>query len=192
MMSEKLYRYMSWYEFIKMSQGIKIQSLVDYSKIKKTSSRGICFLGEKTLKGFLYGSDPIEKPEDCLEYLGGIVSNDVLVEFEITDQALVNESMGTYKDGEHAEYWMDYYDNKVLIPLRYKTSVQYFDKLEWQDYDEHKISDNPKSIIKQVAERMIEEYGSVSNIQELCTIISSAIPSNDGWYIEMDKENRSN
>ena len=189
-MSEKLYRYMSVFEFIKMSQGLKIQSLLDHSNTNRTSSKGICFFGDKSFDD-KFGSPHI--PEDFIWFISGIVSNDVLVEFETTNQAVVNESLGIYSDGEHIEYWMDDYDNKVLVPLRYKMARGHdIDELEWKKYNEREIINNPKSIIKQIAERTIEKEDSLKNIRELCTMISSAIPGNDGWYIEINGENRNN
>ena len=86
----KLYRYMSIEEFIKMSSGLDMKPYcVDFGKFgAKTNSEGFCFLGETITTE----SGQIISPEEMLSYgFQGIVSQDVLVEFETTEDIAVKE-----------------------------------------------------------------------------------------------------
>lgn len=120
----KLYRYMSNKELQKLMAGIKMYPNVNFHKAK-TDSEGFCFLGEKTI--VQYGDeDYCFSPENCIRFLSGIVTNEVLVEFE-ANVSLVKESWGCYSDpfGDYddsifiTEYCAKTYDRDNFIPTRY-------------------------------------------------------------------------
>ena len=96
---KKLYRYMSLAEFYKYSAGLEIIGKKHFKA--RTSSTGVCFLGEKTPaigESYTYSFDP----EDCYGFLAGIVSKDVLVEFET--EVEVREGVGVYAEPQGG-YW---------------------------------------------------------------------------------------
>ena len=74
----KYYRYMSFDEFSKLASGCDIIGKRHHKA--RTSSSGICFLGEYTV---INSDNAISQftfsPEQCLNFLLGIVTNDVLV-----------------------------------------------------------------------------------------------------------------
>ena len=86
----KLYRYMSFNEFHKYSAGLEITGKKFFRAA--TDNTGVCFLAEETRTDTGYTLSPV----DCYTFLSGIVSNDVLVEFE-TD-AQVRQSFGFYRE----------------------------------------------------------------------------------------------
>lgn len=124
----KVYRYMSLKEFQKFSAGVTIEG-------KKfphcyTDSVGVCFLPEK-VEGS--GYDPLEdcfydvklSPEKCFRFLGGIVSDEVLVEFE-GEESLFTKSNGIYADvygGDGTmrikELCIDSYNRDILTATGY-------------------------------------------------------------------------
>ena len=125
----KYYRYMSAKEFNLLTAGCK---LVHTGKFHaRTISNGFCFLGEKT--NFSVWDEDGEEinftytPEQCLLYLEGIVSDDVLVEFE--SEMELTKSWGTYADPtcisgydgtiDPAEYCIKEYDREIMRPVRY-------------------------------------------------------------------------
>ena len=87
----KLYRFMSLEEFLKMSVGITIKRYKTDRRFR-TTSRDLCFLGKVTTFNIPYEDDEGKYyyeeckfgPENCLRFLQGIVSTDVLVEFQPT------------------------------------------------------------------------------------------------------------
>lgn len=180
----KLYRYMSIYEFLKMSIGEEIQPINNCSKTKRTNSKGVCFLGEKT-----FDSEDFQRqtPEACISFLGGIVSNDILVEFEIKKLEDISESFGEYASVDKIpEYWLESYNKKKLTPLRYKIAIgQYFEEDDWEKYNEIDIEKGPKDILKRIVEkRHNESYPSVTTLEDWCSEFSAIYPDNEGWYIE--------
>ena len=127
----KVYRYMSNAEFNKLING---QSLHN-PKVRNTAcsnSCGFCFLAETTTfttRDF----DGQEKtyeytPEECSSFLDGIISEDVLVEFDVLDTNLLNCGFGVYMNPvtvrydvtiRISEYSCHTYDRTVLRPIRY-------------------------------------------------------------------------
>lgn len=126
----KVYRYMSEQEFAKITAGVTIQSNNHFNDYA-TDSCGICFLPEENI----FWSEILEQrvhftPEECFQFLTGIISrNAILVEFEV-DTRLTNltKSFGIYAD-PFTDSW-DYlikidelctntYDIDTFIPTRY-------------------------------------------------------------------------
>lgn len=186
----KLYRYMSIYEFLKMSIGNKIQPLSDYSKTKKTSSKGICFLGEKSFDSDDYFR---ETPESCRSFLGGIVSKDILVEFELENPEDITESFGVYDTvGKIPEYWLESYDKNKITPLRYKIAKgSSFEEDEWEEYNDKNIDKNPKDLLKRIVDKRHSEFRpSIDTLEDWCSEFSAICPGNDGWYVERNEKDK--
>lgn len=128
----KLYRYMCMDEFNKMSHGCDIVGKKSFKA--RTSSNGICFLGADTVfenayyddeKGIFCTEDIHFDPVQCYMFLRGIVSDDIIVEFE-ADASLVSESEGVYCNPLNpdectvmTEYCMPSYNIDRIKPLRY-------------------------------------------------------------------------
>ena len=129
----KFYRYMSLEELFKLSWGLDIVGKSYFNA--RTSSEGICFLGEHTLfdtNGYdcendcdiVYHND--FSALDCYRFLMGIVCPDVLVEFE-ADKNILEESFGVYADpfGDYydtivvTEYCTLMYNRDIMVPTRY-------------------------------------------------------------------------
>lgn len=123
----KLYRYMSINEFNKMLAGIDIIGKTHLNA--RTVSVGVCFLGENT-EGFM--------PEECIEFLSGIVDNDVLVEFSVQNAENITESFGIYAkpfcDYDETilvtEYCISKYNRDTFIPTRYAI-VECWNHAKW-------------------------------------------------------------
>lgn len=127
----KLYRFMSKKEFAMLTSGC---DLVHVGKFHAyTDSVGFCFLPEKV--DFSVWDDDEEKyfdfsytPAECIAFLGGIVTNDVLVELE-TSPENVRESCGCYADPTYVsgydgvitvtEYCTRSYNRDIMVPCRY-------------------------------------------------------------------------
>lgn len=93
----KYYRYMSEKELNKLLKGDIIEGRIHKAR---TSSVGVCFLGESTN---VHGAD--WNAIECYEFLSGIVSSDVLVEFDT--EIKLNESWGIYADPAPYSGWFD-------------------------------------------------------------------------------------
>lgn len=114
----KLYRYMSFKEFHKLSSGCDLVNDNHFQKCR-TESEGFCFLPARS-----NGYDPIS----ALYFLHGIVTDDILVEFEV-DNSLVTESEGVYNNPMPSdpyddtmtitEYCTRSYNRDTFKPLRY-------------------------------------------------------------------------
>ena len=94
----KLYRYMSIEEFIKMCGGIHLTYTKDPTRKTRSNSKGFCFIGENTTFTVYYeteegfeSEDYTFTPERCYDFLSGIVSRDMLVEFQATNNIDVFE-----------------------------------------------------------------------------------------------------
>ena len=117
----KVYRYMSKEELDLFRAG---KTIVGHNhEGRRTDSVGVCFLGEKTRVSRNTEFDPLR----CYEFLSGIVSRDILAEFE-TDVEL-QEGEGVYADpfGDYfdtilvKEYSIPEYSNKTFRLTRYCT-----------------------------------------------------------------------
>lgn len=116
----KFYRYMSMKEFQKMSAGCDIFGKNSFKA--RTNSEGVCFLGENTLV-----DDRDFSPIQCYIFLNGIVSSDILVEFEAADGVELEEAFGIYADpyGDYydcmsiTEYNLPMYNRDIMRPVRY-------------------------------------------------------------------------
>lgn len=145
----KVYRYMSFKEFNTMILGIPVVHKKRAFKAR-TNSYGFCFLPETT-KFSVYEDDYSNKKHDffysaeqCYEFLSGIVSNDILVEFEVLDESILSEGYGIYADPTYISGWwgtigiIEYstiqYDWTTLRPLRAKIPNETWGpKNEWFD-----------------------------------------------------------
>ncbi len=127
----KLYRYMSINEFLKLMSGEKLTNTNKFS-MNRTDSEGFCFLGEET--AFQHGYDHEEgqiltyDALSCLQFLKGIVSDEILVEFNPSESAIkkLHEGTGIYSDpqGDYGdlicitEYSTTEYDKDAFNPNR--------------------------------------------------------------------------
>lgn len=121
-MYRKVYRFMSFQEFDKLTAGCE---LVNRSTMpgRRTNSVGFCFLPESVDMG-----DEVWPPEECHRFLSGIVSEDVLVEFEVQDDSALEWSWGIYAN-PYTDDWYDRicidelccqkYSRDTLRPVRY-------------------------------------------------------------------------
>lgn len=91
-----LYRYMCSYEFKRFLRGDVLESNTQHGESHKTTSKGFCFLGENTTFMTAKGEATFNASE-CLDFLTGIVSEDIIACFEVPDE-LVTEAKGTYAD----------------------------------------------------------------------------------------------
>ena len=137
----KAYRWMSIKEFQKVTAGCDITPIRRNHKYKTTGA-GIFFLPEDYFRTWLSedGTDYVSKqpsPEFSIHFLSGIVTTDVLVEFDIC--CPVEEAQGVYAN-PYTDEWYDYivvdelcipfYNQETMIPLRYFISES-FHKGTW-------------------------------------------------------------
>lgn len=136
----RYYRYMSIEEMRLMACGVDIIGHRHDDAL--TSSRGVCFLGEKTLVEST--NDSFEfSPVQCYEFLAGIVSKDVLVEFESDMQ--LKHTVGVYAspfsdDWDDMaladEYCIPSYNREIMRPVRYTVDFGYYSKnTQWWDFN---------------------------------------------------------
>ena len=136
----KLYRYMSLKEFSKFSAGCEMINNNHFTK-NRTSSNDFCFLTEKTV---ISDEGEVLTPSECITFLQGIVTNDVLVEFETTTDFKFNETYGIYIN-PFSTGWNDYisikeisaevYNKDILHPLRYGLVSDFRGKVEWYNFN---------------------------------------------------------
>lgn len=128
----KVYRYMSFHEFNLMEAGVTIVGRSYHDA--NTDSVGVCFLPELTYvrDGEAWTADK------CLEFMSGIVTNDVLVEFETNET--MTESWGEYADpyGDYddtisiMELCIPQYNRSSMIPVRYAMGdTNWYDISSW-------------------------------------------------------------
>lgn len=140
----KVYRYMSFAEFNKMSIGC---TMTNDSKHKgcRTSSVGFCFLAEEN-KFYSYGcEEEVSLSADaCYMFLCGIVSDDVLVEFEVAEGFELGVDYGIYADPYGGwddpsicidEYTTMSYSRDELIPTRYAIKNEDTDRFNWFNFN---------------------------------------------------------
>lgn len=131
----KFYRFMSMKEFNKMSSGNDIIGKKSFEAYRTTST-GVCFLSEQTLC-----KDDDHKAtinvEKAYDFLYGIVSNDIVVEFESRQE--MTESYGIYASifGANTmivtEYCVPSYNRENMIPVRYGTIDDW--SIEWHPFN---------------------------------------------------------
>lgn len=130
----KLYRYMSFVELDKLTCGINLNNRNQF-KQKRTTSIGFCFLPESTI---ISGTE--YSPVDCIGFLQGIVTNDVLVEFEVQNSDCIRESIGVYAHPylddiiTIKEYCVSTYSRNTFVPTRYAL-VENRTKFQWYDFN---------------------------------------------------------
>lgn len=131
----KYYRFMSLNEMSKLSAGMDIVGKRHYDC--RTNSVGVCFLGEKTVDNNEHEYSPIE----CYEFLSGIVSDEVLVEFESslelkTSYGIYADPYGMYEDLiSITEYNHTMYNRETMKPLRYAMVDNYSSNWAWYDFN---------------------------------------------------------
>lgn len=127
----KLYRYMSINEFLKLMSGEKLTNTNKFS-MNRTDSEGFCFLGEETASQHGYDHEEGQiltyDALSCLQFLKGIVSDEILVEFNPSESAIkkLHEGTGIYSDpqGDYGdlicitEYSTTEYDKDAFNPNR--------------------------------------------------------------------------
>lgn len=120
----KVYRYMSMVEFNHMLWGENIIGRNSFEKMRTTST-GVCFLSEIVEGKTDFGEKVSYRAVDAYWFLMGIVSDDVLVEFEVTDD-IFNHTYGNYChaplndcDMVIEELCTPYYNRDICKPLRY-------------------------------------------------------------------------
>ena len=185
----KYYRFMNFSEFLKMSFGEEITPFMDYSSAYLTTSKGVCFLGDKSIDE----NDEKRKTLQSLrEYMGNCVSDHVLVEFESSDSDIIHESVGKYKEGDLPEYWMKSYNCNNMIPSKYKIAMDSdLETQDWIDYDRNEILQNPKSILQQIADkRRNQKSAAVTSLEDWCSEFSLLSEGNNGWYIDRDLDSK--
>ena len=134
----KFYRFMSMKEFNKMSSGADITGKKSFEA--RTTSTGVCFLAEKVVCHDVTGNYTLS-PEKALDFLYGVVDNEVLVEFN-TDMEL-RQSTGVYASlcggwcdtMTVEEYCIPSYNRNTMKPLRYGFVELWNDKVEWYPFN---------------------------------------------------------
>lgn len=91
----------------------------------RTTSTGVCFLSEIVEGKTDFGEEVSYRAVDAYWFLMGIVSDDVLVEFEVTDD-IFNHTYGNYChapfndcDMTIGELCTPFYNREICKPLRY-------------------------------------------------------------------------
>jgi len=198
----KFYRYMSIEEFVKMSTGKDMQANYHQQFThNNTNSKGFCFLASKTVGKSTRNDETYEfSAEECLKFLGGIVCNEILVEFEDTDTLEWEWNYGygryanLYDHGDMIinEYSLLEYNKSDLKPLRYVISpnnVNIQDNI-WEEFSEEKDY-TIKDMISLFAEKRASPYTDgfldfTNNLKLLPTMPNSN--SDNIWRILKDKE----
>ena len=194
----KFYRYMSLEEFVKMSTGKDMQANYHQQFThNNTNSKGFCFLASKTVGKSTRNDETYEfSAEECLKFLGGIVCDEILVEFEDTDTLEWEWKYGygryanPYDHGDMKinEYSLLEYNKSDLKPLRYVISpnnVNIQDNI-WEEFSEEK-----DYTIKDMISLFVERISSPNtdgflNLKLLPTMPNSN--SDNIWRILKDKE----
>lgn len=142
----KFYRYMSEAEFKKLMNGEVLFNPKKRS-VEHTNSNGFCFLAETTTFTTRDWNGNLQEyawSADYCDFLDGIVSDDMLVEFEVKSPDLLQEGFGVYmnpittkhdKTIRISEYSCHTYDKTVLKPLRFKVAdgdYPNWQRLPWQ------------------------------------------------------------
>lgn len=130
----KFYRFMSMKEFNKMSSGVDIVGKKSFEY--RTTSTGVCFLSEKIVCRDADNKATINV-EQAYDFLCGIVSDDIVVEFESRQE--MTRSYGVYasifgsayfKTMVVTEYCTPSYNRENMIPVRYGMIYDYY-KIKW-------------------------------------------------------------
>lgn len=140
----KLYRYMSAKEYELLMAGETLENRKTFTNAR-TDSQGFCFLPE-IINFSVYDEDAEEEidfeytPEMALEFLSGIVTAEILVEFDV-HPSLVRQSYGVYADPtwisgwdgriEITEYCAPTYSKDTFIPRRYATIDKDYNIITW-------------------------------------------------------------
>lgn len=119
-----VFRYMSEKEFYLVTSGNVIVGKRHFRA--RTNSSGVCFLPSE-VEFYSNGIKYQFTPEQCFEFMSGIVCDEVLVKFEVIDADLT-ESYGVYADPIDlgwfsritiTELCIPYYDMEMLKPVAY-------------------------------------------------------------------------
>ncbi len=140
----KLYRFMSREEFARITRYESMFSNIDWATRCQSDSEGFCFIGESTdFTSWSHGKPEkyTYSPEQCYNFLFGVVSDEVCVEFETTEAVNVEKSSGDYADPMGLcddfiiidEYCVKQYDRETLVPKRY--AIPDLDTVNWNWYN---------------------------------------------------------
>lgn len=139
----KVYRYMSWKEFADVTAHIPLVSDNHTCSISRTNSEGFCFLPESVTFTNSFGDSVTLSPVDCYDFLSGIVSDEVLVEFQVLKPEILAEGFGVYADPTSGgwydrisikEYSTPEYSDEELEPVRYYVLGQFGAPGVWYEY----------------------------------------------------------
>jgi hypothetical protein len=142
----KVYRYMSVKELKMIMNGETVVGQLQEDVRSSTDNKAnVCFLSQQT-KFKAIGEDHVYTPEQCYEFLGGIVSDEILVEFETS--AAFEYGYGRYASpygfGSSSiyinEYYVPEYSSKDFTILRYGTPGYDF---KWNKYSRLAIALRP-------------------------------------------------
>ena len=125
----KVFRFMSMREFDKMNAYCPITGKKSFAA--RTKSTGVCFMSEEDYQ-----------PNYAYAFLKGIVSADIVVEFEV-DPSELTESWGIYADPlgdyfdtiEAREYCAPSYDRERFVPVRYGIPRLYNRGIDWYTFN---------------------------------------------------------
>ena len=131
----KVYRFMSFREFNLMEAGCDIVGKSHYKA--RTNSSGVCFLPE-VVEAYDYGYT--FKPDKYIEFMSGVATTDVLVEFE-ADEKMFTEAYGVYAfpygiwddDMDVKEYNIPQYNREYVKPTRY--AMCGFSRIDWYTFN---------------------------------------------------------
>ena len=137
----KLYRYMSFKEYEDVIKGKPMVNTNSFEG-KRTNSKGFCFLGEKT-QVEVYDEKIMDySPLECFEFLKGIVSKEILVEFEVVPEFEKNLKHGyggytnqyTFQGMIIREFSVERYNKDVCVPKRVIIFPGFDIKEDLEDY----------------------------------------------------------
>lgn len=131
----RIYRFMSFREFNLMEAGCDIVGKTHYKA--RTTSTGVCFL-PTFVEAYEY--DYVFEPDQYYRFMSGVVTADVLVEFE-ADRSLFTVGYGTYSFPygiwddfmDVMEYSIPYYNREIIKPVRY--AMCSYSDIDWYTFN---------------------------------------------------------
>lgn len=134
----KVYRYMSNNEFNMLTAGCTISGANSICSLCNTTSNGVCFIADNTdVDGVDF--DALE----CYDFLNGVVSDDVLVCMEISEDKLnigygvyAHPFGGFYDTVTIKEYCIDEYSIDDVTILAYNVDFSgYKNRNKWYEWN---------------------------------------------------------
>lgn len=164
----KLYRYMSYDEFEKYLRGEEIIGKKHKVNREVEPYQAICFLPPKTTRGYT--------PERAISFLGGVVTQELLVEFEVVKEYkhLIHKDKGWYADPD-SDAWDDgFYVVEYSLPS-YNNTI-----LKVTAIKDHTIETYEETYEKSVCDWTDEDYDSDEDVPTITETITSA-KINNNW-----------